>query len=586
MLDLHVHVLPGIDDGPRTLEDALALARALAEDGIEHIVATPHIYPGVFDNTANRIGEVFDGFQAAVSEAGIALTMTWAAEVRICPEILEWIELRRLPMLNGSLVGPSTALIELPDGQIPVGTDKLMGLMLDRGVTPLVAHPERNKAVMEQHTRLDALRRMGCKFQLTAGSLLGDFGTRAQTTAQKLLEAGWVDVIATDSHNRSSRRPRMKAAREWLAQQYDEALALRLTKTQPTEIAGVSSFAVQSGEQRLVFRDMPAMAPLEDTNQWSVDLMLGPDLSAPRAGLDLDSPQVQQAASSEHWSLIDFRIDAVLDDLQSVSLRTDAPVESELFDKAHAAAPNAQQDSDEDWLLPKFLASPPVVAPSAPPRRAPVAPADLPAPVPVSPPVTTAPIRVATPTPVPTPMPAPERVRAVEAVTVAPRQRVEPVWESVPTATPVPVSAPSVTSAPIPVVTDIVPVKPKETATAIPEPVTPMPEPAPAVAAAMVSHPTPAPSQPPRGMRLSEVAPRDWPAGGHTEVIHRPSNTASRPSSMAKAGHQANSSVTLSTQIAQSSRKVLTERPQQATADGTRNGFRLSDLNPLPNRRR
>lgn len=593
MLDLHVHVLPGIDDGPRTLEDALALARALAEDGIEHIVATPHIYPGVFDNTASRIGEVFDGFQAAVSEAGIDLTMTWAAEVRICPEILEWIELRRLPMLNGSLVGPSTALIELPDGQIPVGTDKLMGLMMDRGITPLVAHPERNKAVMEQHTRLDALRRMGCKFQLTAGSLLGDFGTRAQTTAQKLLEAGWVDVIATDSHNRSSRRPRMKAAREWLTQQYDEALALRLTKTQPTEIAGVSSFAVQSGEQRLVFRDMPAMAPLEDTNQWSVDLMLGPDLSAPRAGLDLDAPQVQPAASSEHWSLIDFRIDAVLDDLQSVSLRTDAPVESELLDKDHAAAPNAPnapQDSDEDWQLPTFLASPPVVAPSAPPRRAPVAQAEMPAPVAVSPPATTAPIRVATPTPAPTPAPAPapERVRAVEAVTVAPQQRVEPVWESAPTAKPVQVSTPLVAGAPIPVVTDVVPVRLKETATAtaISEPVTPIPAPAPVAAAAMISAPVPAPNPPPRGMRLSEVTPREWQAGSPAEVIHQPSSTAPRPSSMAKAGHQTGSAVTLSTHIAQASRKVPPEHPQRVTPDGTRSGFRLSDLNPLPSRRR
>ncbi|MEN9485212.1 MAG: hypothetical protein RJB37_3092, partial [Pseudomonadota bacterium] len=319
MLDLHVHVLPGIDDGPRTMEDALALARALAEDGIEHIVATPHIYLGVFDNTAARISAVFDEFQAAVSDAGIDLTMTWAAEVRICPEILDWIESRRLPMLNGSLVGPSTSLIELPDGQIPVGTDKLMGMMMDRGITPLMAHPERNKAVMEQPTRLEALRRLGCKFQVTAGSLLGDFGARAQTTAQKLLDAGWVDVIATDAHNRSSRRPRMGAARDWLVEHFDEALALRLTRTQPTEIAGVSSFAVQSGGQRLVFRDLPTLSPLEADAQWSVDLMLGGATEPAPTAAPGQSSTEQQA-----WSLIDFRIDAVLDELNSVSLLHEA----------------------------------------------------------------------------------------------------------------------------------------------------------------------------------------------------------------------------------------------------------------------
>ena len=156
MLDLHAHVLPGIDDGPRTLEDAVALARALADDGVEHVVATPHIYPGVFDNTPDRIADAFERLRGAIADSDIGLTMTWAAEVRICPEIIDWLERRRLPLLNGSLVGPSTVLIELPDGQIPVGTDRLLARLVDHGITPLMAHPERNKAVMEQPNRLEA----------------------------------------------------------------------------------------------------------------------------------------------------------------------------------------------------------------------------------------------------------------------------------------------------------------------------------------------------------------------------------------------------------------------------------------------
>jgi len=357
MLDLHVHVLPGIDDGPRTMEDALALARALADDGIEHLVATPHIYLGVFDNSAARIGEAFDAFQTAVSDAGIDLTMTWAAEVRICPEILDWIESRRLPMLNGSLVGPSTALIELPDGQIPVGTDKLMGMMLDRGITPLMAHPERNKAVMEQPTRLDALRRLGCKFQVTAGSLLGDFGSRAQATAQKLLDAGWVDVVATDAHNRSSRRPRLGAARDWLTEHFDAALALRLTRTQPAEIAGVSSFAIQSGGQRLVFRDLPAMPPLEASDLWSVEAMLGAATASAPAAATATAPGQNDAAQA--WSLVDFRIDAVVDGLSKVSLLHETP------DLDHRHAPPTQAPA-EDWQLPVFGQTPPAPLAAAP----------------------------------------------------------------------------------------------------------------------------------------------------------------------------------------------------------------------------
>ena len=601
MLDLHVHVLPGIDDGPRTLEDALALARALAEDGIEHIVATPHIYPGVFDNTANRIGEVFDEFQSAVSEAGIDLTMTWAAEVRICPEILEWIEVRRLPMLNGSLVGPSTALIELPDGQIPVGTDKLMGLMLDRGITPLMAHPERNKAVMEQHARLEALRRLGCKFQLTAGSLLGDFGTRAQTTAQKLLEAGWVDVIATDAHNRSSRRPRMKAAREWLVQQYDEALALRLTSTNPTEIAGVSSFSVQSGDQRLVFRDLPAMAPLDVDAQWSVDLMLGPDLSQPTvgtssAGLDLDAPHhTAPGTTDERWSLIDFRIDALVDDLQSVSLKQDLPptpsmVTGQVRDMAAAPAPSPTPDTDEDWQLPTFGAAPPapppvtrheptpkpmsVAAAVEKPVAAPAAVRPVEAPVPVKPAVVAAPVAVPVTAAVTAPAPAvaPMRAPAVEAVpllqptvslaSAAPAQRIEPIWESF--------AAPKSAVVDLPVTS----AKPAPAAA-------PVPVPAPAMA-------TP-PLQPPQGMRLSEVKSREPEVPNHAEASRKANGTPLRPGPMAQAGHQAANPVDLSrsmASIARASHKDQPDRTAPPNPDGTRRGFRLSDLNPLPIRRR
>lgn len=529
MLDLHVHVLPGIDDGPRTMEDALALARALAEDGIEHIVATPHIYPGVFDNSAARIGETFDEFQAAVSEAGIDLTMTWAAEVRICPEILDWIESRRLPMLNGSLVGPSTALIELPDGQIPVGTDKLMAMMLDRGITPLMAHPERNKAVMEQPTRLEALRRLGCKFQLTAGSLLGDFGTRAQTTAQKLLDAGWVDVIATDSHNRSSRRPRMGAAREWLVEHFDEALALRLTKTQPTEIAGVSSFAVQSGAQRLVFRDLPTMAPLAAAgDQWSVDLMLGATSEPAPSGATQSPNDPDQA-----WSLIDFRIDAVVEDLNSVSMFNEAANP----DNGSVSAPpqQPQGESPEEWLLPVFGPAAAVAAPPAPRQKAPA--------------------------------PAEPVVAAVRAPAVAP-PRTLPAE---------PVAAATVTA----------PVAPPVPVTAAPErsPAQP-PMPRPVTAPEPTTADEPAWTQAARGLRLDEVPQR--PVVPTPVEIARIRPAPPRPTPLAQAGQQSGGMATLSKSVAQAIRdKIEPARdPALTTPDGKRQGFRLSDLNPLPQRRR
>lgn len=550
MLDLHVHVLPGIDDGPRTLEDALALAQALADDGIEHIVATPHIYPGVFDNSASRIGEVFDDFQSAVSDAGIALTMTWAAEVRICPEILDWIEARRLPMLNGSLVGPSTALIELPDGQIPVGTDKLMGMMLERGITPLMAHPERNKAVMEQPTRLEALRRLGCKFQVTAGSVLGDFGSRAQTTAQKLLEAGWVDVIATDAHNRSSRRPRMGAARDWLTEHYDAALALRLTKTQPTDIAGLSSFTVQAGAQRLVFRDLPAMAPLNLTDQCSVDMVLGPD--SLQQDTTPDAPAAQPDAA---WSLIDFRIDAVVNDLQSASLHNDLYAADGDMPASAPQMPMPRPadtaEEAEDWLLPTFGAPSPAAAPAIAKTKSPAAqPAAVSAPSPV-------------PAPAPASAPAPELAPA--AITPASVQP-ERVAAPAPVAPPVVVAMPL----PAPVAVAVAPVQATRAAPAV----------RPVVAEAAT-----APSVP-RGLRLEEVSPRPVAA----PVAQPPAAQASlsRPGSLAQAGpQQAPTLATIARSVVEAARRQAPETPRPVIApDGVRRGFRLSDLNPLPSRRR
>lgn len=395
MLDLHVHVLPGIDDGPRNLDDALKLARALVADGIEHVVATPHIYPGVFDNTPHRIAEAFERLQTAVTAEGLALTMTWAAEVRICPEIIEWLEHRRLPLLDGSLVGPSTALIELPDGQIPVGTDRLAGLMLERGITPLIAHPERNKAVMEQPSRLEALRRMGCRFQLTAGSVIGEFGSKAHATARHLLDADWADVVASDAHNLSGRKPRMSAARQWLQEHYDAALAERLMVLTPQQIAGVSSFALGAGEQKLVFRDLPRHADAEDAT-WRSGLDQLDDLPALQASAVNGSFGLKEAAAgpagtgetpTPGWSLTDFRIDTVVDGLNEASVQAGATsLGDSVFGSQPQAAPSPEAgpsaSGEDDWHLPDFGMKPA----SRPPSR-PAAPAPAPTPAQASAPM-------------------------------------------------------------------------------------------------------------------------------------------------------------------------------------------------------
>lgn len=623
MLDLHVHVLPGIDDGPRNIDDALKLARALVADGIEHVVATPHIYPGVFDNTPHRIAEAFERLQTAVSAEGLALTMTWAAEVRICPEIIDWLEHRRLPLLDGSLVGPSTALIELPDGQIPVGTDRLVGLMIDRGITPLIAHPERNKAVMEQPSRLEALRRMGCRFQLTAGSVIGEFGSKAHATARHLLDADWADVVASDAHNLSGRKPRMSAARQWLQEHYDAALAERLMVLTPQQIAGVSSFALGAGEQKLVFRDLPRHAEAEDST-WRSGLDQLDDLPAVQASamngsFGLKEAPAGPAGSGETatpgWSLTDFRIDTVVDGLNEASAQAGATSLSDsLFPPQPQAAPSPAASpsapSENDWHLPDFGMQPASRPPSRPPAPAP-------APIPVQAPVaepriwpraTTQPVQAETETErasaavlledLPEPEPKPEPAPAVPSSGATLMQS---LWARLkPASAP---TAPTAAPAPAPVA---VAVEPQPVAAAVAEvtavPVTPpVLRPAPAPAAVATSSSTSS-ANGLRGLKLSDLEPLAPvalpPRARAPAAAASPAPVSSSFKPEAATDRAGTARRGMATAAFQSTRpaplptmpEVSLAQPDPVmpapTADGSRRGFRLRDLPFLSGARR
>ena len=649
MLDLHVHVLPGIDDGPRNLDDALKLARALVADGIEHVVATPHIYPGVFDNTPHRIAEAFERLQTAVTAEGLALTMTWAAEVRICPEIIDWLEHRRLPLLAGSLVGPSTALIELPDGQIPVGTDRLAGLMLDRGITPLIAHPERNKAVMEQPSRLETLRRMGCRFQLTAGSVIGEFGSKAHATARHLLDAGWADVVASDAHNLSGRKPRMSAARQWLQEHYDAALAERLMVLTPQQIAGVSSFALGAGEQKLVFRDLPRHADAEDST-WRSGLDLLDDLpalqaSAVNGAFGLKEAPAGTAGTGETptpgWSLTDFRIDTVVDGLNEASVQAGATsLGDSLFGSQPPSAPSPAADpsasSEHDWHLPDFGMKPASRPPSRPAAPAP-APTPVQAPAPMAEPLVwpraTAqplqpepePARTSAavlleelPEPEPRPEPAPAAPTSGATLMQSLWSRLKPASApTAPTAAPEPVPAPVPASAPVAVEPQPVAAAASAaevTAAPVAPPVLrPAPAPAPVRAeppAAVIRAPAPAAvatgsstssANGLRGLKLSDLeplAPVAMPPRARAPAAATPQAPASSSFKPEAATDRAGTARRgMATAAFQSTRSApLPSMPEVSappdpvmpapSADGSRRGFRLRDLPFLSGARR
>jgi protein-tyrosine phosphatase len=232
VIDLHCHLLPGIDDGPATPAEALALCRIAVADGITHAIVTPHIHPGRWLNTKQSIARDCARLQRALHKRDIPLQVGYAAEVRLTDSIMQQVENAEIPFY-GEVNGFRVMLLEFPHGHIIPGSDKLVRWLLERNIRPLIAHPERNKQVMKDPAQLNVFIKAGCWLQVTAGSVLGDFGERAQSIARQLLEDNHVTVLASDGHNTRARRPVLSQTFELIAERYGEARARRLTLESP-----------------------------------------------------------------------------------------------------------------------------------------------------------------------------------------------------------------------------------------------------------------------------------------------------------------------------------------------------------------
>lgn len=239
MIDLHCHLLPGIDDGAATLDDSRALLQLIAADGIRQLVATPHIHPGVFDNTKAIIDSALQ--QVLSLPQDLPLQIAVAAEVRLTEYILPAIEQQQLPFL-GTYQGMQVLLLEFPHSHVPAGADKLVRWLIQRNVLPMIAHPERNRDVQANPAVLAPFRRMECLFQLTASSITGELGERHQQCANDLLKQRLFHVVASDTHSIQRRPPRMTLAKQRIAQLCDDDYAAALTLHNPAAIVAANTF--------------------------------------------------------------------------------------------------------------------------------------------------------------------------------------------------------------------------------------------------------------------------------------------------------------------------------------------------------
>lgn len=245
MVDVHCHLFPGIDDGPQTLDAAIALARHAVAGGITKSVVTPHILPGRYENTLAGIRAAAAQFRAELDARNIALEIGYAAEVRIGPEVMLLAEEDTLPLL-GCAAGYGLVLLEFPDSHILPGSDKLAAWLLERNIRPVIAHPERNKEVMRDVETIAPFVQMGCWLQLTAGSVSGVFGPRCRERSRQLLERGWVHVLASDAHDMPARMPELEPGRAAAAQIVGEAESWRLVRERPAAIAATNCAFAQA----------------------------------------------------------------------------------------------------------------------------------------------------------------------------------------------------------------------------------------------------------------------------------------------------------------------------------------------------
>lgn len=209
MIDIHCHILPGVDDGPATLAEAVRMARIAVKDGIKTVVATPHCFDGAYNCEKLDIAAACRALEKEFHLRRIPLTVVPGAEVRLTPEFLGLFRNNKVPFLGGA---KACLLIELPEMFIIDGVIRVVRLLQESNVRCIVAHPERNSQILARPEIVSKLIAAGAEMQLTAASVLGDFGRAQRDLARKILGVEGICWLASDGHCSKRRKPRLKKA--------------------------------------------------------------------------------------------------------------------------------------------------------------------------------------------------------------------------------------------------------------------------------------------------------------------------------------------------------------------------------------
>lgn len=202
MIDIHSHILPGVDDGAQSIEESILMAEAAVKDGITHIVATPHHNNGAYHNYKNDILIQVTELNRTFKERGIELQVLPGQETRIFGEMVEAMDMDEILPINE---GSKYVFVEFPSGSVPRYAKQLFFDIQVAGYFPVIVHPERNKAIMETPDLLYSFVKNGAFTQVTAGSVCGKLGKKIKKFSEQLIEANLAHLIASDAHNTETR---------------------------------------------------------------------------------------------------------------------------------------------------------------------------------------------------------------------------------------------------------------------------------------------------------------------------------------------------------------------------------------------
>lgn len=222
LIDIHTHILPGMDDGAQDLEQAVTMAALAAGEGMKNLVATPHVMRGVYENNRVLILKKVQELNLCLEVQRIKLKILPGAEYYFETDLPERLAAGQLLTLNDS---GRYLLVEFPMTNVPFDAFDILRNLISQGITPVIAHPERNQQLVEYPGLMGNLMGLGVATQVTSHSILGLSGKKVQETALQFIEMGAVQIVASDAHSARTRSPALAAAFAEIEKRWGRELA-------------------------------------------------------------------------------------------------------------------------------------------------------------------------------------------------------------------------------------------------------------------------------------------------------------------------------------------------------------------------